>query len=226
MKAVNTLVPSITTMIRTDHAAVMSTFHKYRIDASPQKKKAIVETICSAVEIHAQLEEELFYPEMRGAQPDIVEKGRPEHDEVRRQIASLRAMSPGSDEYDIAFFGLMRSIIHHVADEETVLLPAAERVLADRLGELGLAMTRRRMELAAPKAGEIALNAARSHAGLLAALGALVAVGGFLAWRGTANRGVLASAQRHLTPSWSTRRRVRKLVARPTQKLLGALQRA
>ncbi|HEX4883576.1 MAG TPA: hemerythrin domain-containing protein [Casimicrobiaceae bacterium] len=217
MNPVNKLVPSITTMIRADHALVMSTFHKYRLDASPQKKKAIVETICSAVEIHAKLEEELFYPAMRGAQPDLVEKSAPEHNEVRRQIASLRSMDPAGDEYDIAFFGLMRSIIHHVADEETVLLPAAERVLSDRLGELGLAMTRRRMELAAPRAGEIALNAARSHAGLLTALGALLAVGGVLAYRGTSRRSLFA---------WPTQRRVRKLVERPTQRLLGYMRHA
>ena len=42
------------------------------------------------------------------------------------------------------------------ADEETLLLPAAERVLADQLGELGAQMTKRRFQLAAPRSGEIA----------------------------------------------------------------------
>jgi hypothetical protein len=53
----------------------------------------------------------------------------------------------------------MRKIMHHVADEETVLLPEAERMLPkERLNELGAQMTRRRLELIKPKAGKVAKN--------------------------------------------------------------------
>ena len=52
--------------------------------------------------------------------------------------------------------------MHHVADEETVLLPAAERVLTDHLGELGGRMSKRRFELARPRAGEIVSGLVRS----------------------------------------------------------------
>jgi hypothetical protein len=45
----------------------------------------------------------------------------------------------------------MRDVIHHIADEETVLIPAAERALASQLSELGARMTRRRMQLVAQK---------------------------------------------------------------------------
>ena len=54
--------PSITKMIRADHTHVLLTFHKYRAEMSPARKKAIVEAVCLALEIHAQLEEEIFYP--------------------------------------------------------------------------------------------------------------------------------------------------------------------
>lgn len=215
MNAVSRLVPGITTMIRTDHAAVLSTFHKYRPDASPSKKKAIVDTICTAVEIHARLEEELFYPEMRRVQPDLVGNSAPEHNEMRRHIASLRAMAPSSDDYDRTFLDLMRLVIHHVADEETVLLPAAERALGERNGELGMAMTRRRMQLAAPRVGDIATNTVRTHPGLVAGALALLAVGGYLAWRGTSSRSRAAR--------WLERapKRMSRLMHRPTQRLLG-----
>ena len=53
----------------------------------------------------------------------------------------------------------MRDVIHHVADEETVLLPEAERMLGhERINELGAEMTRRRLQLMAPRAGEMAMN--------------------------------------------------------------------
>jgi hypothetical protein len=83
----------------------------------------------------------------------------------------LRKLEPVAAGFDETFYQLMNNVMHHVADEETLLLPAAERVLADQLGELGARMTKRRLQLAAPRTGEIAGSMARS-------MGAGVAVAG------------------------------------------------
>ena len=164
MKALKPFVPTITNMIRADHTHVLATFHQYEIDTSPGTKKALVNTICLALEIHAQLEEEIFYPAMREIARDesAVAKSIPEHDEMKRLVARLRTMEPTDTDYDATVMELMRDVIHHVADEETILLPDAERSLADRLEELGAAMTKRRLELAAPKTLDIAWNTARA----------------------------------------------------------------
>jgi hypothetical protein len=71
----------------------------------------------------------------------------------------------------------MRTVIHHVADEETMLLPAAERLIPDRLGELGAQMTKRRLQLAAPRAGELVGNTVRAMPAstMLMGAGALLA---------------------------------------------------
>lgn len=175
----NTLSPSITDMIRMDHTHVLSTFHQYELDSSPSTKQALVNTACIALEIHAQLEEEIFYPAMRDCAADtpIVEKSIPEHSEMRRLIGQLRSMSPTDSRYDQTFMELMRDVMHHVADEETTLLPDAERLMPERLGELGAQMTKRRMQLAAPHAGEIAMNTVRGMpaTSMLVAAGALMA---------------------------------------------------
>ncbi|MFC7516882.1 hemerythrin domain-containing protein [Herbaspirillum sp. GCM10030257] len=173
------LSPSVTNMIRMDHTSVMETFHQYEISSSPQLKKALVSTACLALEIHAQLEEEIFYPAMRNLAADtpIVGKSVPEHNEMRRLIGQLRSMEPTDPIYDQTFMELMRDVLHHVADEETTLLPDAERLIPDRLGELGMQMTKRRMQLMAPRAGEIASNTARSlpTSSMLVAAGAVLA---------------------------------------------------
>jgi len=62
--------------------------------------------------------------------------------------------------------------MHHVADEETQLLPAAERLLPEQLPELGAQMARRRLELAGPRAPELASSMARS-----VSVGSLLAAG-------------------------------------------------
>jgi hypothetical protein len=78
---------------------------------------------------------------------------------------------------------MMRGAMHHMADEETRLLPTAERHLADQLQELGARMTRRRLQLALPRSGELASSIARSISGgtLLGAASAALAGGGLLA---------------------------------------------
>jgi len=175
----NKLFPSITDMIRTDHTNVLSTFHRYEADAAPEKKRALANTICLALEIHAQLEEEIFYPAMQdiSANRSILEKSVPEHDAMRASIARLRAMEPTDFDYDEALMQLMREVVHHVADEETTLLPEAEKQLRDRLGELGAAMTKRRLQLAAPHAGELAADTVRGMpaTSMLLAAGTLIA---------------------------------------------------
>ncbi len=160
MTMLSKLSPSITTMIRTDHSNVLMAFHKYHADLSPAVKEGLVRHVCLALEVHAQLEEEIFYPAMQavGADSTVTEKSVPEHAEMRRLIGILRDLEPTDATYDSTFNALMRDVMHHVADEETSLLPAAEQLLADRLQELGAQMTKRRMELMAPHAGEMAVD--------------------------------------------------------------------
>ncbi|MDR5763300.1 hemerythrin domain-containing protein [Caballeronia sp. LZ035] len=143
--------PSIITMIRMDHTHVMAAFHRYHAETLWWRKRAIVELACTALEIHAQLEEEIFYPALSVAiaGDDRLTKSKPEHDKMREDIAKLRSIGPEDASYHARFMQLMREVMHHVADEETVLLPTAERAFASQLGDLGRRMTKRRMQLVA-----------------------------------------------------------------------------
>lgn len=181
MKLFTTACPPITTIIRMDHTHVLLTFHKYKVHDDPETKRGLVRAACIALEIHAQLEEEIFYPAMRGGPVDtaLVEKSIPEHDEMKRLIAELRGMEPTDPAYDQTFMELMRDVMHHVADEETTLLPDAERLIPEQLSELGMQMTQRRMELLKPRAGELVANSMRGmpKTTMLLAAGAVVAGG-------------------------------------------------
>jgi hemerythrin superfamily protein len=173
MFSLTKLSPTITDMIRFDHSHVMVTFHQYTKDKKPSIKKALAETICTAVEIHARLEEEIFYPAMRELDPQepVIRKSGPEHDTMRRLIATLRVTDAADPQHDKVMLDLMREIIHHVADEETVLLPEAEQMMSHaRLCELGAQMTKRRLELVTPEAGKIARNTAVGFSGSTTAI--------------------------------------------------------
>jgi hemerythrin superfamily protein len=163
-RARNSLTPGITTMIRLDHTHVLALFRRFRPWTSATRKQALVDNACLALEIHAQLEEEIFYPALRevaGAN-EILDKSKPEHDQMRNLIGALRTLEVDDPDFDLTFHLLMRSVLHHVADEESMLLPQAENLMGDRLGELGMQMTRRRVELLRPHLGEAAVTTARS----------------------------------------------------------------
>ncbi|MEZ2298478.1 hemerythrin domain-containing protein [Variovorax sp. RCC_210] len=165
------LLPSATNMIRLDHTHVLSTFHQYKSGAPVRVKKGLVNTMCTALEVHAQLEEEIFYPAVRNVmQGELIAESLQEHQEMRRLINLLRQMEPEARDYDATVMALMRDVMHHVADEETLVLPEAERLLSDELGELGMQMTKRRVQLIGPRSGEIALNMGRAASGNTVAL--------------------------------------------------------
>ncbi|PRX89436.1 hemerythrin HHE cation binding domain-containing protein [Paraburkholderia sp. BL25I1N1] len=180
--------PTITSMIRLDHMHALAAFHRYHPDGLGWRKRAIVSSTCAALEIHAQLEEEIFYPAIARVLPDddTLRKSQPEHDKMRKMIRKLREMKPDDSAYDSSFFQLMREVIHHVADEEAVLLPAAERALKSELRTLGASMTRRRMQLLAQRPGEIAINTAGTFPLATLGMGALLILMGSRCLRSSA----------------------------------------
>jgi hypothetical protein len=190
---VRKMSPTAPGMIRMDHAHVMAQFHKLDPDTSESVRAAVVRSICAALEIHAQLEEEIFYPALResGVDAPALQEAVPAHDEMRRLIDRVRALDGQRTAQDNALYELINTVMHHVADEETQILPAAERFLGpERLSELGARMTERRMELAGPRAGELAADLARGAPGktALMTVGAIVA-GGLLMSRINRRRG-------------------------------------
>ncbi|HYG55998.1 MAG TPA: hemerythrin domain-containing protein [Burkholderiales bacterium] len=141
--------PSIADMIRADHARVMFAFHRYSVHARPGVRRALAATICRLLEVHAQAEEEVFYAELRKAGSAVERDLGTEHEEMRRLITALRATPADDPSFDAVFMELMRTVIHHVADEETTVLPYAETHLAERLAPMGVRFMSRRAQLMA-----------------------------------------------------------------------------
>lgn len=180
-----------TGQIRMDHTHAMAAFHRYRPDLDPKRKYGLAKQICLALEIHGHLEEEIFYPAMRaaGIGTELIDSSSlPEHAEQHRLIARLRGLDPDDSQFEPTLLELMRLTLHHIADEETLLLPEAERRLSHhRLMEIGKEMTRRRMQLSTELGADIAdsfIKASSSGTKLLTS-GAILA-GAFLVGRAIA----------------------------------------
>ena len=173
-------VASVAKMIRADHTHIIAVFHRYEEHASPRAKQALVNTVCLALELHAQLEEDILYPAVRSVDNALADKSLPEHDRMRGLMAALRAAEPADPAFDETFLELMRVVLHHVADEETIVLREVERRLpAEALNDLAGRMARRRRQLTLSHAAELTRNAVRAMPAstMLVGAGALIAGG-------------------------------------------------
>ena len=149
MKSITSaLMPNATNMIRLDHSHVLATFHQYKTTSPPQVKLGLVNSTCLALEVHARLEEEIFYPAVRAKikDDDLMNEAEEEHLIVKRLIAELREMQPSDEHYDAKFTVLGEGVEHHVKEEESDMFVKAKKSGID-LVELGSKMLKRKQQL-------------------------------------------------------------------------------
>lgn len=139
----------ILAQLRADHAHVRALFHAFAmLDREEKAQRArVVDELCDALLMHALLEDELFYPALRGVvEDDLLEDAALEHDSTRELVDQLGSLFPGDDYFDVAVAVLADEVERHVAFEENLLFPALARTGADQLG-LGLRLRARRAQL-------------------------------------------------------------------------------
>ena len=139
-------------LLTADHKAVKALFKQFEAltkqDDADEEKAALVAKICDEITIHAQVEEEIFYPAVREAieDDDLMDEADVEHASAKDLIAQLEGMSPGDDHYDAKVTVLGEQIDHHVEEEEKEMFAKVKKSGLDLLA-LGQEMAMRKQEL-------------------------------------------------------------------------------
>jgi hemerythrin superfamily protein len=138
-------------LLRADHANVSKLFKQYEEGRERAGgKRRIVEQICHELTIHAQIEEEIFYPACREALPKagtLLAEAKVEHQSLKALIAKLQAAgAPGEELFDAEVKVLGEYVAHHVKEEHRELFPEARKAGLD-LKALGEQLERRKAEL-------------------------------------------------------------------------------
>ena len=141
------------TLLKADHKAVKALFKEFEglsDDSREDEKRDLVQQICDELTVHAQVEEEIFYPAVRAAieDADLLDEAEVEHATAKELIAQLNEMEPGDDLYDAKVTVLSEYIDHHVKEEEGEMFPKAQKSKLDADG-LGREMSARKQELKA-----------------------------------------------------------------------------
>jgi hemerythrin-like domain-containing protein len=139
-------------LLTADHKSVKALFKKFdelmdEEDADEQKA-ALVEQICNELTIHAQVEEEIFYPAVRQSieDDDLMDEADVEHASAKDLIGQLEGISPGDDHYDAKVTVLGEYINHHVEEEEGEMFEKARKADVDTAA-LGAEIAERKAEL-------------------------------------------------------------------------------
>lgn len=165
----STRSPDAIALLMEDHKKVKKLFSEFKklkeADGENEEKAALVNEICMELTIHAQVEEEIFYPAVRNAidDDDLMDEADEEHTSAKALIAQLESMEPDDDHYDAKVTVLGEYIDHHVKEEHEEMFPKAKKAKVD-LMELAEQITQRKQELQAESSGFESGEGRRSRA--------------------------------------------------------------
>jgi hemerythrin superfamily protein len=138
-------------LLKSDHRTVEELFKKYEDASGSERKQKLAEEICLEISVHAEIEEEIFYPACEGkVDEDLLKESYVEHDAAKLLIAEIMADAPKSDDfYDAKVKVLQEEIEHHVEEEEKRLegLFAQARKAGLDMDQLGDELAARKQEL-------------------------------------------------------------------------------
>lgn len=126
-------------LLEEDHNKVLALFAEFRQlrgSDNDEAKQSLVESACTELVIHAQVEEEYLYPALANAldDPESVEESEVEHTAIRQLIAAIESMQAGDARYDACFTVLGEYVEHHIAKERRHVFPAMQACTTDLRG--------------------------------------------------------------------------------------------
>ena len=108
-----------THILAKDHRRVEGLFEQFEAAKDSDQKARLVSQICTELKIHAQVEEEVFYPALKGkVDEDLLKEAYVEHDGAKILINDIEASGAGDEYFEAKVKVLSEEIKHHVKEEE------------------------------------------------------------------------------------------------------------
>jgi hemerythrin superfamily protein len=142
-------MPNALDLLRQDHNMVKDLFQRFEKTEERSKKKQIAEEAIMNLVVHAQIEEEIFYPAMRKQLGDVelLHEAREEHHVADTIMEELQTMKLSDKDYDAKFTVLAENVKHHIGEEEGEMFPKASEAGQKALEKIGDQLMERKQEL-------------------------------------------------------------------------------
>ena len=138
-------------LLMQDHREVegmFKEFEKAKKSEDDGAKSEIVKRVCAALTVHAEIEEEIFYPAVREEieDDDTMDEAEVEHASIKELVGQLEEMDPSDSLYDARMTVLSEYVKHHVKEEEGEMFPKVKKADLD-LAALGTELMDRKREV-------------------------------------------------------------------------------
>jgi hemerythrin-like domain-containing protein len=153
-------LPDAIELLQGEHDEVKQMFEDYESmldERSPDEdREALAREICTALTIHATIEEEILYPAAREVMdsPRTVDNALVEHATARALIEEIEGMRASDPLFDAKVTVLGDHVRHHIEEEEEDLLPQLAESSLD-LDDLGAQLAERKDDLMARMADDL-----------------------------------------------------------------------
>ena len=145
-------MPNAITLLKSDHATVKRLLRELSetTERAVKLRGELVSQIERVLKVHAQIEEEVFYPAFKAAAgkseaADLFYEAAEEHHVADMVLPALKAANPKSKEFGAKAKVLRDLIEHHVKEEETQMFVEARKLFdEDELREIGDMMQARK----------------------------------------------------------------------------------
>jgi hemerythrin superfamily protein len=139
-------------LLEADHRQVEKWFKEYEATNGEKTKTKLVDQILTALKVHTQIEEEIFYPVSRefldSEGEEMVDEAVVEHASAKNLMAEIEGMEVGDELFDAKVKVLSELIEHHVEEEEKEYFPETRKTEMD-MEAVGAQMKARKEELMA-----------------------------------------------------------------------------
>lgn len=151
-------------LLKQDHRKVEALFKAFKAAGDKRAQKTIARQICTELEIHAKLEEKLFYPAAKreaDEATDEVNEGIVEHEGIKRLVKQLSNMNASDELFESRMTVLEEYVRHHVKEEESSMFPKIVESELD-LKSIGQRMTTEKRKLQAARGMSVRESASPS----------------------------------------------------------------
>lgn len=140
-----------TAILRADHKLVSQLFAEFEKAQSADKKRRLADQICMELTVHAQIEEEIFYPAVKEVlekegDDELVPEAQVEHHSLKQLIDDIQGTDTDDELFDARVKVLGEYVKHHVKEEQNEIFPKVRASELDMV-ELGAMLMQRKQEL-------------------------------------------------------------------------------
>ena len=145
-------------LLTADHNRVRGLFKRFKDAESSddmETMKLVATKIVEELLIHMAIEEEIFYPAVKGESEEVkdtVLEGVEEHHVAKDLVEELSQLDPSAEEWPAKVKVLIEAVEHHADEEESEMFKEVRKETSeDERTRLGEQLAARKLELGAPE---------------------------------------------------------------------------